>query len=77
MLVSGNEELLEFARAYRDYGKPDYDAAGLNLRMNEFTAALGIVGVERLDEIVGVEERRWRASGSTPCTPTASSCRPG
>jgi perosamine synthetase len=51
MLVSGNHELIEFARAYRDYGKPDYARPGLNLRMNEFTAALGIVGVERLDEI--------------------------
>jgi dTDP-4-amino-4,6-dideoxygalactose transaminase len=51
MLVSVNEELLEFARAYRNYGKPDYERPGLNYRMNEFTAALGIVGVERLDEI--------------------------
>ena len=30
----------------------DYDQPGLNYRMNEFTAALGIVGVERLDEII-------------------------
>jgi perosamine synthetase len=51
MLVSGNPELVEFARAYRDYGKPAYDQPGLNLRMNEFTAALGILGTERLDEI--------------------------
>ncbi len=52
MLVSSNEDLIEFARAFRNYGKPDYAVRGLNFRINEFTAALGIVGVERLDEIV-------------------------
>jgi perosamine synthetase len=52
VLVSGNEDLLAFARSYRDYGKPDYDVAGLNFRMSEFTAALGLVQVERLEEIV-------------------------
>ena len=51
-LVSTQPELLEFARAFRNYGKPDYSTPGLNYRMNEFTAALGIVGIERLDEIV-------------------------
>jgi perosamine synthetase len=51
MLVSPHEDLIEYARAYREYGKPDYRQPGLNFRMNEFTAALGIVGVERLDEI--------------------------
>jgi dTDP-4-amino-4,6-dideoxygalactose transaminase len=51
MLVSANPELLEFARAFREYGKPDYTRPGLNYRMHEFTAALGVVGVERLDEI--------------------------
>jgi dTDP-4-amino-4,6-dideoxygalactose transaminase len=52
MLVSRHEELIEFARAFRNYGKPDHDVAGLNLRMNEFTAAIGLVQTERLDEIV-------------------------
>jgi len=52
MLVSADDELIEFAQTFRNYGKPAYDVAGLNFRMNEFTAALGIVGVERLDEIV-------------------------
>jgi perosamine synthetase len=51
MLVTANEELVEFARAFREYGKPDYSHPGLNYRMNEFTAALGIVNVARLDEI--------------------------
>jgi perosamine synthetase len=52
MLVSRHPEALELARSFRNYGKPDYAVEGLNLRMNEFTAAAGVVGVERLDEIV-------------------------
>jgi dTDP-4-amino-4,6-dideoxygalactose transaminase len=51
MLVSRHAELVEFAHRFRSYGKPSYDQAGLNYRLSEFTAALGIVGVERLDEI--------------------------
>ncbi len=54
-LVSRDERLLAHARAFRDYGKPDYAVRGLNFRMNEFTAAIGIVQTERLDEIV-----RWK-----------------
>jgi dTDP-4-amino-4,6-dideoxygalactose transaminase len=52
MLVSRDADLLEHARAFRDYGKPDHAVEGLNFRMSEFTAALGIVQTERLDEIV-------------------------
>ena len=51
MLVTGDEELVDFARSFREYGKPDFRRPGLNYRMHEFTAALGIVAVERLDEI--------------------------
>jgi perosamine synthetase len=52
VLVSRDSDLLDFARAFRDYGKPDYDVQGLNFRMSEFTAALGVVQVERLELIV-------------------------
>ncbi|HKD95574.1 MAG TPA: aminotransferase class I/II-fold pyridoxal phosphate-dependent enzyme [Gaiellaceae bacterium] len=51
MLVSRHAELIEYARSFREYGKPDFDQAGLNFRMSEFTAALGILAAERLDEI--------------------------
>jgi len=51
MLVSSRPEVVEFARTFRDYGKPDYAFAGMNLRMNEFTSAIGLVQTERLDEI--------------------------
>ena len=52
VLVSRDNDLLEYARSYRNYGKPDYAVEGLNYRMSEFTAALGLVQVERLNEIV-------------------------
>ena len=52
VLVSRHDALLEFARAFRNYGKPDYDVEGLNFRMSEFTAALGLVQTERMPEIV-------------------------
>ncbi len=52
VLVSNNADLLEFARAFRNYGKPSHAVHGLNFRMSEFTAALGVVQVERLAEIV-------------------------
>ena len=51
MVVSRHAELIDYARSYREYGKPHFDRPGLNFRMSEFTAALGILAVERLDEI--------------------------
>ena len=55
MLVSRHPEAIDFARTFRNYGKPDYRLHGLNFRLNEFTAAIGIVQTERLPEIV-----RWK-----------------
>ena len=52
MLVSPHAELLEFARLYRNYGKPEHVVQGLNLRLSEFTAAIGAVQVQRMEEIV-------------------------
>ena len=52
VLVSADPGLLEFARSYRNYGKFDHVVDGLNFRMSEFTAALGLVGTERMEEIV-------------------------
>jgi perosamine synthetase len=52
VLVSRDPGLIEFSRSFRDYGKPDYEVAGLNFRMSEFTAALALVQTERLEEIV-------------------------
>jgi perosamine synthetase len=52
VLVTRAPELIEHARNFRNYGKPTYEVAGLNFRMSEFTAALGLVQIERLGEIV-------------------------
>jgi dTDP-4-amino-4,6-dideoxygalactose transaminase len=60
MLVSRHRELLDHARAFRNYGKPDHAVAGLNFRMSEFIAALGLVQTERLDEIVAWKNRAAR-----------------
>ena len=60
MLVSRRDDVLEFARAYRNYGKPDHEVAGLNFRMSEFTAALGLVQTERMEEIVAAKNAMAR-----------------
>jgi dTDP-4-amino-4,6-dideoxygalactose transaminase len=52
VLVSTRPEVLEHARGFRNYGKPTYEVSGLNYRMSEFTAALGLVQTERMPEIV-------------------------
>ncbi|HET8976561.1 MAG TPA: DegT/DnrJ/EryC1/StrS family aminotransferase [Solirubrobacteraceae bacterium] len=52
VLVSRRPEVIEHARAFRNYGKPSHDVPGLNFRMSEFTAALGLVQIERMPEIV-------------------------
>jgi perosamine synthetase len=52
VLVSRRPDVLDHARDFRNYGKPRHEVAGLNFRMSEFTAALGLVGIERLPEIV-------------------------
>jgi perosamine synthetase len=52
VLVSKRPEVIEHARDFRNYGKPSYEVAGLNFRMSEFAAALGLVQIERLPEIV-------------------------
>ena len=71
MLVSRHEELLEHARAFRNYGKPDHEVEGLNFRMSEFTAAIGLVQTERLDEIVAWKNRCRARRARPACTRAA------
>jgi len=52
MLVSFRNDLLEYARVYRDYGKPKYEFLGLNCRISEFNCALGCVATDSLQNIV-------------------------
>ena len=52
VLVSSDPDLVEFTRKFRNYGKFEHEVDGLNFRMSEFTAALGLVQAERMEEIV-------------------------
>jgi dTDP-4-amino-4,6-dideoxygalactose transaminase len=61
VLVSRHPELVEFTRSFRNYAKPDHAQPGLNFRMSEFTAALGLVQVERLPQIVAWKNEVARA----------------
>jgi perosamine synthetase len=60
MLVTRDPELVAFARAFRNYGKPEHTVDGLNFRLSEFTAALGLVQTERMEEIVAFKNRAAR-----------------
>jgi len=52
ILVSKRPELIAFTKKFRNYGKFEHVVEGLNYRMSEFTAALGVVQTERMEEIV-------------------------
>ena len=60
MLVTDDEELAERARCFRDYGKPQpwvsyHTEIGSNWRLSEFSAAVGVVHLKRLEEFIN-----WR-----------------
>lgn len=64
MVCSGNTNFIEWLKYYRNYGKHvekgkvSYKLKnGFNFRMNEITAALGIVQTERLPEILSWKRR--------------------
>jgi len=61
VVVSSRPEVIEHVRAFRNYGKPSYEVAGLNFRMSDLAAALGLVQIERLDEIVTWKNQVARA----------------
>ena len=53
MVVTRNEDMLKYIRSFRDYGRGSrYRIEGLNHRMHEFTAALGVVQTRRLDDVI-------------------------
>ena len=59
MIVSKNQDFLKWVEKFRNYGKEVVDghvyyrmSNGFNYRINEFTAALGIVQTERLQMIL-------------------------
>lgn len=61
MLVTRNPDLARHARSFRDYGRGSrYAVQGLNHRIDEFTAALGVAQTRRLGEIVAWKNRYAR-----------------
>lgn len=59
MVVSNDKDFLKWIEEYRNYGKEVVDghvyyrlSNGFNFRLSEFSAALGIVQLERLDRIL-------------------------
>ena len=59
MVVSRNEDLLKYVEEFRNYGKEVLDGhvyyrmkEGFNFRLSEFNAALGIVQMDRLQDIL-------------------------
>ena len=52
ILVSKNEDIIKHSIKFRNYGKFEHIVNGLNYRMSEFTAALGVVQAKRMKEIV-------------------------
>jgi perosamine synthetase len=76
VLVSRRPEVIAHARDFRNYGKPTYEVSGLNFRMSEFTAALGLVQIERLAEIVEWKNATARAE-LDPLYPSRLELPPG
>ena len=52
ILVSKHKEIIAHSMKYRNYGKFEHIIDGLNFRMSEFTAALGVVQTKRMKEII-------------------------
>lgn len=61
-IVTQNDELAEKARRMRDFGFEGYDnvvSLGINGKMNELCAALGLVNLERLNDFVEANKRNY------------------
>ena len=56
MVVTNNDRIANAVRSVKTYGRPtrsvyfDFQRFGLNLRMNDLTAAIGIEGIEHYNE---------------------------
>ena len=70
LVVTRNPKVAEYIRKWRNYGKFDYQVPGFNARMNEVTAALGLVQLDRLPRIL--EWKRNLAGNTTGFSMTGS-----
>lgn len=63
-VVTNNNELAEKMRLMRNFGFVDFDNAvylGVNGKMSEIHAAMGLTNFEALDEIIAVNRRNYEA----------------
>ena len=77
VLVSKPPEVIEHARASATTASRRYEVQGLNFRMSEFTAALGLMQIERLPEIVAWKNEVARDATWTRSIRAACSCPDG
>ncbi len=63
-VVTNNDALAQQIRLMRNFGFVDYDKViyiGTNGKMNEISAAMGITGLEALDEFIAANRRNYQA----------------
>ena len=63
-LVTNDDALADKVRLMRNFGFVDYDDViylGINGKMNEICAAMGLTNLEAMDEIVAVNQRNYAA----------------
>jgi dTDP-4-amino-4,6-dideoxygalactose transaminase len=61
-VVTNNDELAARIRLMTNFGFKNYDTVvylGTNAKMNEFSAAMGLTGLESLDEFIEVNHRNY------------------
>ena len=64
VVTTNNDDLAEKMRLMRNFGFVDYDKVvylGINGKMNEVCAAMGLTNLEAMDEIVDVNRRNYLA----------------
>jgi len=62
-VVTNNDELATKIRLMKNFGFVDYDEViyiGMNGKMNEVSAAMGLTSLESLEEIVAINRRNYR-----------------
>jgi dTDP-4-amino-4,6-dideoxygalactose transaminase len=62
VVTTNNDDLAEKMRLMRNFGFVDYDKVvylGINGKMNEVCAAMGLTNLEAMDEIVDVNRRNY------------------
>jgi len=61
-VVTNNDDLAEKLRLMRNFGFADYDRViylGINGKMTEVCAAMGLTSLEAMDELISINRRNW------------------